>query len=171
MLRNFQLFSHDDKVWILFPKLLAKLDKERVGIGCVEWWSPESSDFGGNNDFPLENLIVIVSWDAIGLFLAEKFLVIQLIDERPVECIVKVEAIDFVFFYNLQSLIDQQIPRLFLTIVERSCVLITYWPPITAVVEYDSSFLVHSFEKKALVTLTHSARTHPYGTINQNFDA
>ena len=132
--------------------------------------SPKPIDFGWNDHLSHENLFIWVNRGVVFHFLPVHLLFVNFVYSRPLETIVKIEPVNFELLNNLNTLIDQQIPRLLLSVVQRSGVIMADWFSIGTVVEYDSSVFVDCLQPQSLVSFAHVAWADPWRAVYNDLD-
>jgi hypothetical protein len=124
----------------------------------------------GHDDFSFKYFSVGVSWH-ISLSISPVELdLVQFEDRRPLEPIVHVEPIDFVFVDDFEGLGYHEVPSLFLSVVEGSSIIITDRFAIGSVVVNEFTMLVNCSETEIFIAFGHTARTDPDRTVHNDFD-
>ena len=109
--------GYEDEMGIPFPQSFGIGHNQRIGVSDMQRGGPKPIDFGWNNHLSHENLFIWVNWGVIFHFLPVHFFFINFVDRRPFETIVKIKPVNFELFNNLNTFVDQQIPRLLLSVV------------------------------------------------------
>lgn len=78
---------------------------------------PEPCDFRGVYNLTLKNLLICVDSFLGGRLFSEQFILIDFVEGRPVKPVIEIQPIDSEFFYDLHSLLQQQIPGLLFAVV------------------------------------------------------
>ena len=140
-----QLQSLGDHVEIrvLLPYLLAEVDEERVGILHGYLGHPIARYLVIVNHLALEDLVVGVGGRVGPELLPVHLFLVDAVEFWPFEAVVEVDAVDVELGDDLHYLFEQQVPGLFLAVVERSGVVVADRAAVAAVVVHYPPLLVH----------------------------
>lgn len=106
MILQFQSFGNHIKIRVLLPYLFAEIDEERVGIFHRYLRDPIPSNFIVVNHLSLEDLVIGVGRRVGPELFPVHLLLVDAVELRPFEAVVKVDAIYVVLGDNLHDFLE-----------------------------------------------------------------
>lgn len=159
-------FADKCEVRVFVPNLLRQEQEERIWVvSCLG--GPVATFFLRIDDMSLEDLLMRVNEFAI--LASAELLLVHLINLGRNVAIIEMNPVNLIFLDELDNLLEEQVPGLFLPIVENCTLFVVDSSALTSVEEVLATVLVDGHEFQIFVLLAHPGRTDTGKAVDDKF--